>query len=62
MSALVKQEFLSTCILADGFMLSKITEQTVFNMKNPSNLPGDMQGAQMNESKKHYMERKKRSP
>lgn len=39
MNALVKQEFLSTCILVDGFMLSKITEQTVFNMRKPSNLP-----------------------
>lgn len=51
-SVLAKQEFLSsTCILVDGFILSKITEQTVLNMRNPSNLPDDMQGAQMNESK-----------
>lgn len=43
-------------------MLSKITEWKIFNMRNPSNLPGDMQGAQMNDSKKHYLEKQKRSP
>ena len=62
MSASVKQEFQLTCILVDGFMLSKITEQMVFNMRNPSYLPGDMQGAQVNKSKKHYLEKQKRSP
>lgn len=61
MSASVKQELLSACILVDGFLLSKLTEQTVFNMRNPSSLPGDMQGAQMNESKKHYLEKQRRS-
>lgn len=62
MSASVKWEFLSTCILVGGFMLSKITEWTNFNMRNPSNLPGDMQGAQMNDCKKLYLEKQKRSP
>lgn len=39
MSASVKQEFLSAGVLVDEFMLSKRTEQMVFNMRNPSNLP-----------------------
>jgi len=60
MSASVQQECLAICILVDGFMLSKITERTVFNTRNPSNLPGDTQGAQMNECKKHYLEREKK--
>lgn len=57
MSASVKREFLSACILVHWFMLSKITAQMVFNMRNPSDLLGDMWGAQMNENRKYCLEK-----
>lgn len=60
-SAWAKQEFPSACILVDWFVLPKITVQMVFNMRNPSDLLGAMQGAPMNESRKHCLEKWKRS-
>lgn len=44
----------------DEFTLSNITEQMVFRMRNPSSLPGDVQGAQMNEREKYYLEEQKK--